>query len=117
MRFHHQVALEHVDQLAGSENFERTIATFDRNFTKLLKDLLSNILSLSSEAGGYNKLINLIYRQAPFNTFLEYTIRGVCECVINNYFQLRVEEPNLPKVDFQCLIEFQIDLHLLSRCI
>ena len=111
MIFHHQVALEHVDQLAGSENFERTIATFDRNFTKLLKDLLSNILSLSSEAGGYNKLINLIYRQAPLITLpvLIYTVYTV--------FQLRVVEPNLLKVDFQCLIEFLIDLHLLSRCI
>ena len=56
------MALEHVDQLAGSENFERTIATFDRNFTRLLKDLLVSILNLSSEAGGYNKLINLVYR-------------------------------------------------------
>ena len=61
------MALEHVDQLAGSENFERTIATFDRNFTRLLKDLLVSILNLSSEAGGYNKLINLVYRSVMRN--------------------------------------------------
>ena len=56
------MALEHVDQLAGSENFEKTIANFDHNFSKHFKDLLSRIMSLSTEAGGYGKLINLIYR-------------------------------------------------------
>ena len=56
-----QVALEHVDQLAGSENFERTIANFDHNFTTHLRDQLEKIMSLSTQAG-YGKLINLIYR-------------------------------------------------------
>jgi gamma-tubulin complex component 2 len=53
--------LEHVDQLAGSKNFERTINNFDTNFTKLLVDLLEKIIDLSTGAGEH-KLMNIIYR-------------------------------------------------------
>ena len=56
-----QVVLEHVDQLAGSENFERTIHKFDENFTKHLIELLERIIDLSTGAGEH-KLMNIIYR-------------------------------------------------------
>ena len=42
--FSRQVVLEHVEQMAGSMNFVRTIAKFDSNFSQLLVDLLGSIM-------------------------------------------------------------------------
>ena len=42
--FFRQVVLEHVEQMAGSTNFVRTIAKFDSNFSQLLVDLLGSIM-------------------------------------------------------------------------
>lgn len=62
-----KVLSEHVEQLLGSENFERTISTFDSNFSRLLLDLLSKIMDLSSEVSE-SKLLNILYR-LDFNGF------------------------------------------------
>ncbi|XP_064628663.1 gamma-tubulin complex component 2-like isoform X2 [Lineus longissimus] len=56
-----KVVSEHVDQLASSENFERTITNFDQNFTRLLISLLDKIMDMSN-ANCEHKLMNIIYR-------------------------------------------------------
>lgn len=66
-----KVILEHVDQLAGSENFEQSIMTFDNNFTHLLVDLLDKIMEFSI-TNCEHKLMNILYR-LDFNNF--YTKR------------------------------------------
>ncbi|XP_064605100.1 gamma-tubulin complex component 2-like [Liolophura sinensis] len=62
-----KVVSEHVDQLAGSENFERTILNFDTNFSRLLLELLDKIMDFSS-CGSEHKLLNILYR-LDFNGF------------------------------------------------
>nr|KAG5706871.1 hypothetical protein BaRGS_004206 [Batillaria attramentaria] len=59
-----QVVSEHVDHLVSSENFERTIANFDSNFSRLLLDMLDKILDMSSRNYDH-KLSNIIYRRCP----------------------------------------------------
>ncbi|XP_046359513.1 gamma-tubulin complex component 2-like [Haliotis cracherodii] len=66
-----KVVTEHVDQLASSENFERTIHNFDTNFSRLLVDLLDKIMDFSS-TNYEHKLFNILYR-LDFNGF--YTER------------------------------------------
>jgi hypothetical protein len=56
-----KVVAEHVDLMMGSENFERTIANFDNNFSGKLIELLKKIMDLSSESGQF-KLLNILYR-------------------------------------------------------
>ena len=56
-----QVVLEHVDQLAGSENFERTILKFDENFSQLLISLLDKVMEFS-QGSCEHKLMNILYR-------------------------------------------------------
>ncbi len=63
--FSFQVVLEHVDQLAGSENFERTILKFDENFSQQLVGLLDKVMEYS-QGSCEHKLMNILYRyQAP----------------------------------------------------
>ncbi len=53
--------LEHVDQLAGSEEFERTILSFDQKFSYFLMQLLSRVVELSQNSSE-QKLMNILYR-------------------------------------------------------
>ncbi|CAH1800217.1 unnamed protein product [Owenia fusiformis] len=62
-----KVVSDHVDQLASSENFERTINKFDNNFTKLLVQLLDQILDFNMENSD-QRLMNMLYR-LDFNGF------------------------------------------------
>jgi len=50
-----------VDLLVASENFERTIANFDQNFSRLLLELLEKIMEYSCN-NGEPKLYNILYR-------------------------------------------------------
>ncbi|KAK2180083.1 hypothetical protein NP493_457g05005 [Ridgeia piscesae] len=61
-----KVVLEHVDQMAGSENFERTIAKFESNFSHLLVDLLDSIMDSVSNCE--NKRMTILHR-LDFNGF------------------------------------------------
>ncbi|KAL8599173.1 hypothetical protein ACOMHN_007889 [Nucella lapillus] len=70
-----KVVSEHVDQLVSSENFERTIANFDTNFSRLLLDLLDKILDMSSKNYDH-KLSNIIYR-LDFNGFYTERLEAV----------------------------------------
>ncbi|XP_076078123.1 gamma-tubulin complex component 2-like isoform X5 [Mytilus galloprovincialis] len=65
------IVAENVDLLVASENFERTIANFDQNFTRLLLELLEKIMDYSCNSGE-PKLHNILYR-LDFNGF--YTER------------------------------------------
>ena len=47
--------------MLGSENFERTIANFDNNFSGKVIELLKKIMDLSSESVQF-KLLNILYR-------------------------------------------------------
>ena len=58
--FIHQVVLEHVDQMAGSENFMQTIAKFESNFSHLLVDLLDSIMDSVSNCE--NKRMTILHR-------------------------------------------------------
>jgi hypothetical protein len=51
----------YVDLLVASENFERTIANFDQNFSRLLLELLEKIMEYSCN-NGEPKLYNILYR-------------------------------------------------------
>ncbi|XP_052239668.1 gamma-tubulin complex component 2-like isoform X1 [Dreissena polymorpha] len=66
-----KVLSEHVDDLVRNENFERTIANFDANFSRLLLELLDRIMEFSQSNDGV-KLLNILYR-LDFNGF--YTER------------------------------------------
>ena len=50
-----------MDQLAGSENFERTISKFDQNFTRLLVTLLDQLVKYGTE-NCEKELMMLLYR-------------------------------------------------------
>jgi len=56
-----QVLLSQIDSVAGSDNFERSISTFDRNFSTNLMDLLNRIMEFSV-TNCEHKLINILYR-------------------------------------------------------
>jgi len=56
-----KVILEHVDHVAGSEDFERSISNFDGNFSHLLVNLLDKITELSV-SNCEHKLMNILYR-------------------------------------------------------
>ena len=56
-----QAVLEHVDHMAGSENFERTIAKFDGNFSRFLIDLLDCIMDDSIQTYEV-KFMNIVHR-------------------------------------------------------
>ncbi|KAK3086762.1 hypothetical protein FSP39_022926, partial [Pinctada imbricata] len=62
-----KVVTEHVDLIGASENYERTIANFDANFSRLLLELLEKIMDYSSNSGQL-KLFNILYR-LDFNGF------------------------------------------------
>ncbi|KAK2144922.1 hypothetical protein LSH36_719g00006 [Paralvinella palmiformis] len=62
-----KVVLEHVDQMASSENFERTINNFDSNFSHHLVDLLTKIMDFRGDHSEH-KLMNIMYR-LDFNNF------------------------------------------------
>jgi gamma-tubulin complex component 2 len=63
-----QVTLPNIDSgTAGSDNTERTIATFDRNFSHHLVDLLDKIMEFSV-SNCEHKLMNILYR-LDFNNF------------------------------------------------
>lgn len=70
-----KVVSEHVDHLVSSENFERTIANFDSNFSRLLLDMLDRILDMSSKNYDH-KLSNIIYR-LDFNGFYTEKLEAV----------------------------------------
>ncbi|KAK7497177.1 hypothetical protein BaRGS_00011471 [Batillaria attramentaria] len=70
-----KVVSEHVDHLVSSENFERTIANFDSNFSRLLLDMLDKILDMSSRNYDH-KLSNIIYR-LDFNGFYTERLEAV----------------------------------------
>lgn len=63
-----QVVLEHVDDMASSGNFERTITRFDTNFSALLVELLDKIMELSSCE---HKLMNILYRLGQSSLLLK----------------------------------------------
>ncbi|XP_062600328.1 gamma-tubulin complex component 2-like [Saccostrea cucullata] len=69
------VVAEHVDLMMASENFERTIANFDHNFSGKLIDLLRKIMDLSSESG-HLKLLNILYR-LDFNGFYKEKLEAM----------------------------------------
>ena len=56
-----QVLLSQINDVAGSDNFERTISTFDRNFSTNLLDLLDKIMDLNV-SNCKHKLMNILYR-------------------------------------------------------
>ena len=56
-----QAVQEHVDQMAGSGNFERTIAKFDGNFSRFLIDLLDRIMDDSPKTYEV-KFMNIVHR-------------------------------------------------------
>lgn len=58
-----QVMLSQIDIVAGSDNFERTIFTFDRNFSTHLISLLDRIMDFSV-TNCEHKLMNILYRFA-----------------------------------------------------
>ncbi|XP_077999830.1 gamma-tubulin complex component 2-like [Glandiceps talaboti] len=62
-----KVVSDHVDQVLMSENFERTVETFDSNFSKHLIDLLDK-LSVYSHTECEHNMMNIIYR-LNFNGF------------------------------------------------
>jgi len=62
-----QLLLSQIDTVAGSDNFERTISTFDRNFSTNLIDLLDRIMDFSV-SNCEHKLMNILYRSACFTT-------------------------------------------------
>lgn len=62
-----KVVSEHVDELLRNENFERTIGTFDSNFSRLLLELLEKIMEFST-SNVEVKLLNILYR-LDFNGF------------------------------------------------
>ena len=66
-----QVLLSQIDNVAGSDNFERTISTFDRNFSTLLIDLLDRIMDFSV-SNCEHKLMNILYRSLCFTVKLKY---------------------------------------------
>nr|XP_022289752.1 gamma-tubulin complex component 2-like isoform X2 [Crassostrea virginica] len=70
-----KVVAEHVDLMLGSENFERTIANFDNNFSGKLIELLKKIMDLSSESGQF-KLLNILYR-LDFNGFYKEKLEAM----------------------------------------
>ncbi|CAG2247110.1 GCP2 [Mytilus edulis] len=70
-KLQNKIVAENVDLLVASENFERTIANFDQNFTRLLLELLEKIMDYSCNSGE-PKLHNILYR-LDFNGF--YTER------------------------------------------
>ena len=63
-----QVVLEHVDQLAGSENFERTISKFDSNFSQTLVSLLDKIMDFSIN-DCHHKLMNILHRWVLYQSW------------------------------------------------
>ncbi|XP_041354765.1 gamma-tubulin complex component 2-like isoform X2 [Gigantopelta aegis] len=62
-----KVVSEHVDQLVGSENFERTIINFDTNFSRLFLELFDKIMDFNSK-NYEHKLFSILYR-LDFNGF------------------------------------------------
>jgi len=65
-----QVLLSQIDNVAGSDNFERTILTFDRNFSTLLIDLLDRIMDFSV-SNCEHKLMNILYRSVRFTVSVD----------------------------------------------
>jgi len=63
-----QVLLSQIDMVAGSDNFERSISTFDHNFSTNLMDLLNRIMEFSV-TNCEHKLINIFYRFAHHFTY------------------------------------------------
>ena len=61
------VIKDSVDSVGSSSSFERSIINFDKNFSKMLVELLSRIMEASA-GPSENKLMNLIYR-LDFNGF------------------------------------------------
>jgi len=59
--FDMQALLSQIDNVAGSDNFERTISTFDHNFSTNLMDLLDRIMDFSV-SNCEHKLMNILYR-------------------------------------------------------
>ena len=56
-----QVLSEHVDELMRNENFERTIANFDANFSRLLLELLERIMEFTTSDVEV-KLLSILHR-------------------------------------------------------
>ena len=65
--FDMQALLSQIDDVAGSDNFERTISTFDRNFSTNLMNLLDRIMDFSV-SNCEHKLMNILYRSVSFTT-------------------------------------------------
>lgn len=70
-----KVVAENVDLLVASENFERTIANFDQNFSRLLLELLEKIMEYSCN-NGEPKLYNILYR-LDFNGFYTEKLEAI----------------------------------------
>ena len=56
-----QVMSEHLDELLRNESFERTIGTFDANFSRLLLELLEKIMEFTA-SNVEVKLLNILHR-------------------------------------------------------
>jgi len=56
-----QVLLSQIDTVAGSDSFECSISTFDRNFSTHLMDLLNRIMEFHV-TNCEHKLMNILYR-------------------------------------------------------
>ena len=52
---------EHLDELLRNESFERTIGTFDANFSRLLLELLEKIMEFTA-SNVEVKLLNILHR-------------------------------------------------------
>ena len=66
-QYYLQVVSEHVDQLVGSENFERTIVRFDTNFSQLFLELFDKIMDFNSK-NYEHKLFSILYRLASISS-------------------------------------------------
>lgn len=62
-----KVVSEHVDEILRNESFERTIGTFDANFSRLLLELLEKIMEYTA-SNVEVKLLNILHR-LDFNGF------------------------------------------------
>ena len=71
--FDTQVLLSQIDVVAGSDNFERTISTFERNFSTNLIDLLNRIMDFSV-SNCEHKLMNVLYRSVSFTAQIYFKI-------------------------------------------
>jgi len=67
-----RVVAAHHEQLTSSENFEKTITNFDKNFSEHLIDLLQQIYDVSIQRCEH-KLMNIIYR-LDFNGYYKSSL-------------------------------------------